>query len=562
LAVAGFALWRQAQPQTGGPGGGIAAVRTAVVADGELKKTLRLTGVTAAERYVSLTVPQLRGRRGGGGVTVVAGGGRGGAMMIQASSGGGGGGEGGRSSQQGGGASGEATASAGAATGGAAVASTAGQGAAMAGSSMANFRGSSNRFGGGGASSSSGASSGGSASAGSGSSSASSSGGASASGGGGGSTGGGGGSPGGGGGGGGGMGGDDFSQVLQKVMESGARVKKGDVIAEFDRQFQILRLDDYKSTVEQSERGMKTIDQELVLAKTNREQQVASARAAVEKAKLDIKTTPVRSAIEAESLKLQLEQAEIQLKQILSAVPYQEASEKASRRVSEIDFQTAKTEYRRAEDNIDRMLVKAPMEGMLVMQNTMRGSDFSQIRQGDQLFPGMMFAQIVDPSSMLVTASVNQADVENLRINQKATLRFDAYPGLELPAHVMAIGAITKPGGQRADFFKEIPVFFKIDRMDQRVIPDLSVSVDVEVESASSKVIAPLESIFTEEEGGRTYVYVKTAAGFEKRDVEVDLRNHVRAAVKSGLKTGEVVALERPAPAQPKKDAAGATGNV
>jgi multidrug efflux pump subunit AcrA (membrane-fusion protein) len=282
----------------------------------------------------------------------------------------------------------------------------------------------------------------------------------------------------------------------------------------------------------------------------------------VEKAKLDIKTTPVRSAIEAESLKLQLEQAETQLKQILSAVPYQEASEKASRRVSEIDFQTAKTEYRRAEDNIDRMLVRAPMDGMLVMQNTMRGSDFSQIRQGDQLFPGMMFAQVVDPSSMLVTATVNQADVENLRINQKAMLRFDAYPGLELPAHVMAIGAITKPGGQRADFFKEIPVFFKIDRMDQRVIPDLSVSVDVEIESASSKVIAPLESIFTEEEGGRTYVYVKTSAGFEKRDVEVDLRNHVRAAVKSGLKAGEVVALERPAPAQPKKDAAGATGNV
>ncbi len=39
-------------------------------------------------------------------------------------------------------------------------------------------------------------------------------------------------------------------------------VRKGDVIAEFDRQFQLLRLDDYQATVEQSERGMKTIDQE------------------------------------------------------------------------------------------------------------------------------------------------------------------------------------------------------------------------------------------------------------------------------------------------------------
>jgi multidrug efflux pump subunit AcrA (membrane-fusion protein) len=174
----------------------------------------------------------------------------------------------------------------------------------------------------------------------------------------------------------------------------------------------------------------------------------------------------------------------------------------------------------------------------------------------------MMFAQIVDPSSMLVTAAVNQADVENLRINQKATLRFDAYPGLQLPAHVMAIGAITKPGGQRADYVKEVPVFFKIDKMDPRVIPDLSVSVDVEVESSASKVIAPLESIFTEEEGGRTFVYVKTANGFEKRDIEVDLRNHVRAAIKNGLKAGDVVALERPTPAAPQPVSPGATGNV
>ncbi len=135
----------------------------------------------------------------------------------------------------------------------------------------------------------------------------------------------------------------------------------------------------------------------MTLAKVNRQQQIANARAAVERAKLDIKTTPVRSAIQAETLKLQLEEAESQLKQILAAVPYQEASERASRRVSEIDFQTAKTEYKRAEDNIDKMLVKAPMDGMLVMQNTMRGSDFSQIRQGDQLFPGMMFAQLSTP---------------------------------------------------------------------------------------------------------------------------------------------------------------------
>ena len=33
---------------------------------------------------------------------------------------------------------------------------------------------------------------------------------------------------------------------------------------------------------------------------------------------------------------------------------------------------------------------------------------------------------------MMVAAIVNQADVEFLRVNAKANLTFDAYPGLEL----------------------------------------------------------------------------------------------------------------------------------
>ena len=51
---------------------------------------------------------------------------------------------------------------------------------------------------------------------------------------------------GGGGGGGGPMG--DFSLVLMKLANPGVRVKTGDVVAEFDPQNQLQRLDDYKDS--------------------------------------------------------------------------------------------------------------------------------------------------------------------------------------------------------------------------------------------------------------------------------------------------------------------------
>lgn len=335
-------------------------------------------------------------------------------------------------------------------------------------------------------------------------------------------------------------------QVLQSVAKPGSIVKKGQVIAEFDRQFQEQRLDDFKAQIEQSERTMRSIDAQIDVQRKAFTQNISLAKGAVEQSRLDLKTTPVRSTIDAEVLKLSLEESQARLKQYETQVPYQETSMKSQRRTSELDLDQAKIELKRAERNVELMGVKATMDGMLVMENIMRGSEFAQIQQGDQLFPGQMFARIVDPSSMLVSATANQADIEMLRVGAKAILRFDAYPGLELPAHVISIAAITKPGGMRSTFVKEVPVFLKIDKMDPRVIPDLSVSADIIVESAENLTLAPMESVFRDSPSAKPYVFVKTAAGFEKREVDLGLANHIQTSVRSGLKPGEVVALERP----------------
>ena len=489
LIAGGWLAWRQLgqQLKPGGPAG-IQAVRTAVAKAGEVQRTLRLTGTTSAERFASLTVPQLRGMRGGG------------APVIGAQSGSG------STSQSG--SSGTASASASSGT-------------------TSTFRAVTNRFG---ASSSSKTSS--STSAASSSSSSSS-----ASGGGGGDMGMSGGS-------------NDFMQVLQTVKPAGTVVRKGETVAEFDRQYQLMRLDDYQASVDQSERTLKSLDADLDVQRKAFQQSLDQAKAAVEKADLDVKTIPVRSDIDAENLRLKLEEARANLKQLQGQAPHEDVTLKSQRRISEIGVEQTRVELRRADRNVQTMVLKAPMDGMLVMENMMRGSEFSQIQQGDQLFPGQMFARVVDPSSMVVTASVNQADVEFVRVGSKAELRFDAFPGLVLPAHVVSIGAITKPGGMRSNFVKEIPVFLKLDKMDPRVIPDLSVSVDVVVGSQQDQVLVPLEAVFRDSPGGKPYVFVKTAAGFEKREVELGLCNNITAAVTVGLKKGEEIALERPS-AQP-----------
>jgi multidrug resistance efflux pump len=260
---------------------------------------------------------------------------------------------------------------------------------------------------------------------------------------------------------------------------------------------------------------------------------------------LDLKTAEVRSAIEAESFKLAVEEARAQYEQIRAETKLLEESQRAQIRATEIDHNQAKLELQRAEANVEKMVVRAPMDGIVVMQTLIRNGESAQIKQGDQVAAGQTFMTIVDPTSMVINGTVNQVDSEKLRLGMKASARLDAYPDIQLPATVIGIGAMTKPGAWRMTYVGEIPVRLKLNQVEARVIPDLSASADVVLESEAEATVAPRAAVF-EEEGGKPFVFVQTAAGWIRKEVELGVASHIAVAVRSGLKKGDVLALQRP----------------
>ncbi len=349
----------------------------------------------------------------------------------------------------------------------------------------------------------------------------------------------------------GGGGGGDFSLVLQSLVKPGTLVNKNDTVAEFDRQYMQLRLDDYRASVVQAEASFGSLKSNLDAAWKAHQQQVTAAKAQLEKARLDLKTTPVLSAIDAERVKLALDSTDARYQQLVKVAKLLEASQKAQIRTADLELEQARIELRRAEANAERLVVKAPIGGLAVIQNRFRGSDFTPIQQGDQLSPGQFFMSIVNPNSMIVDAMANQADAESLRIGQRARVRFDAYPDLVLPAHVQSVGGIAKSGGARDSFVKELPVRLKLEKLDPRVIPDLTVSVSVILKSEQQTVVAPRAGVFRDPGTDQPYAFVQRGGGWVRQDVDLGMTNFVEAAVRSGLNAGDVIALERPSQTRP-----------
>jgi HlyD family secretion protein len=343
--------------------------------------------------------------------------------------------------------------------------------------------------------------------------------------------------------GGGGRGGD-FSLVLLSVAKGGVRVTKGEVVAEFDSQFQALRRDDYNDTVVQLSAGIKKMRSDLAVAKAIHEQQVCAAKAALDKALLDAKTVEVRSAIEAESFKLAVEEAQASYAQIVAEIRLLEESQRAQIRAAEIDRDQARMELERANLNVQKMTVKAPIDGIVVLQTIFRGGDFGQVQAGDQIYSGQPFLSIVDPASMVLNGTVNQVDAEKLRLGATARVRLDAYPDIQMPGTTVSIGALARVGTFRANYVGAIPVRLKLDRAEPRVIPDLSASAEIVLYTEKEATITPRAAIF--QDGGNPFVFLRSAAGWMRRDVELGPGNHIAVAVRSGLRKGDIVALQRP----------------
>ena len=348
---------------------------------------------------------------------------------------------------------------------------------------------------------------------------------------------------------GGGGGDDDFNLVLREVATAGSHVKKGDVVAEFDRQYMLQRLDDFKDAVTQNAASLKSQTANIQAQTAAHDQLVASAKADVEKAEFDMKTIPVLSRIDAERTKMALEQARAHYKQLVSETQFVKASNAALLKQSQLALAQSKLELEDAQRNVDKMLVSAPMDGTVVMESMWRSGDRGQIKKGDQLRAGMRYMRIVDPTQMLISAVVNQADVALLRVGQKARVRFDAYPGLVLDAHIDSIPPATNSAFFRADYVRTVPVRLRLDESDSRIIPDLSVGIDVDVAQVPDALTVERAAIFTSSDGtgeSEPHVFVQNGAAWVRRRVRLGLENNISAVILEGLQPGDVVALDAP----------------
>jgi RND family efflux transporter MFP subunit len=332
---------------------------------------------------------------------------------------------------------------------------------------------------------------------------------------------------------------------LISLTPGGTRVKKDQVVATIDSQAMRDHLDDVEAQVSQNEMDLRKLRAQQVAEIEYVRQRARATRASLEQAKLNARAIPIKTPIDKELLQLQVEEADTTYREAERQIGLYLERHAAQSQVAALNRASIVRHRNRHLNDVAKCSIKAPIDGQVVMSPIYRNGEMGQVREGDQVTPGQLFMRVVDPSSMQLDATMNQAECDLLHIGQRATVRFDAYPDLVMNGKVEAVGSMAVSGRRTNYYVRRVPVRIAIDGTDPRLIPDLTASADVLVSAQDDALLVPREAIH--EEGGKSVVYIKQDdGGFSPREVEISSLSNTYAAVASGLQGGEEIAVQPP----------------
>lgn len=329
------------------------------------------------------------------------------------------------------------------------------------------------------------------------------------------------------------------SLVITRLVRAGVAVRKGDLIVEFDRQTQLAAALDRRAELGDLEQQIRKREAAERAARAKDEGEILLAESALSRAKLEMLKNEMIPKIQAEKNQQALEQAEATLKQLRATFDLKRKAADADLRILLIRRDRAENAMRQAETNAERMAVTAPIDGMAVIRTTWKTETMTEIQEGEEVRAGVPVLDIVNPSKMRVRARVNQADINDLRVDQKVRVGLDAYPDLTFDGRVAQVSPIAM-GSTLSPKVRVYVVLIDIGGAHPNLMPDLTASLDVELARAPGAIVVPRDALGYDAE--RVFVLVQRGSSFRDQDVTLGPVSTTEAVIASGLAEGAVIA--------------------
>ena len=334
------------------------------------------------------------------------------------------------------------------------------------------------------------------------------------------------------------------------LVPDGSRVKKGDVLVEFDVTKLKADLAQDRSVLRgaQAEAEQTRAQGRLVTEQDSTD--VLKAGYDVDSAKLDASKGEIVSHIEG---------AENQLVVADDQAKWKAADQKSKSDLTgaEADLDgkkhkgdKARYEVEHAEHRIAVLTLRSPMDGVITLMPNYRsggffGGEAQSFKEGDQAWGGAAIVEIPDLSTLRIEGRVDETDRARVALAQSASIRIDAVPDRDFSGKIARISTLASIDFSAGwPFPKNFELDVSLDQTDPRLRPGMNATARIAVDKVPEAILIPTGAAF--QKSGETVAYVLHGSRFEERPIEVSKHGESQVVVVSGLKPGDRVALKDP----------------
>jgi len=221
----------------------------------------------------------------------------------------------------------------------------------------------------------------------------------------------------------------------------------------------------------------------------------------------------------------------------LDALQYAFDSARVACESAKAELAQARANLRAAESELAKTVIAAPFDGVVAEVNVEVGE---WVTPSPPLLTSPAVIDLIDPSSIYVSAPMDEVDAGAIATGQPVRVSVDSRPGESFPGRVLRVAPYVLDA-EAQNRTLEIEVALDDAAVAESLLPGTSADAEVILETRADVLRIPASALLR---GDR--VLVLADGRLAERTVGVGLRNWQWAEVASGLEPGErvVVALD------------------
>ena len=336
---------------------------------------------------------------------------------------------------------------------------------------------------------------------------------------------------------------------IVRLAENGRPIQRGEIVVEFDPAAQEERYVQQETQVRQADSEIVQMEAQHMIADEQNAMTVMQSEYNLERAKLEATKQEILSEIQGLKNRIDVDVAEGNVTHAKTTADATDITQKAD--LTRLDERKDKAirDLERTKGYLGNMVIRAPIGGVLnILPNSRAQGSFGQSRppfqEGDTAWAGAQIAEIPDLSSMIVEFRVEEIDRGRTDAGMPVRIRVDAVPDVLLTGTIESMSLVATLVFRRFPPERNFPAVASIDKLDPRLRPGMSATVEVIIDRRPEALVIPAKASFQVD--GKPTVFVREGSGFRRQPIEVLARNSTEIVVNDVLAPGEVIALENP----------------